>query len=168
MTTTAAVPATTTTVSSSTTSTIPAPAESVILDLPTPSKPLLTETVLVVGEPVTLEFGGFVPGEFVQLIVASTPRVIASGYANSLGFVKLSGDIPASLTAGNHSLALFAPVSGRGVRQPIAVTRSVNTQTLPMTGGVAGISLSMYLLLLGTGILLANQVRPRRRPAKGF
>jgi hypothetical protein len=102
------------------------------------------------------------------MIVASTPRVIASGYANSLGFVKLSGDIPASLTAGNHSLALFAPVSGRGVRQPIAVTRSVNKQTLPMTGGVAGFSLSMYLLLLGTGILLANQVRPRRRPAKGF
>jgi hypothetical protein len=121
----------------------------------------LTDTALVIGEPVTLEFGGFVPGEFVQLIVASTPRVIASGYANSQGFVKLSGDIPASLLAGKHSLALFAPVSGRGVRQPISVARSAGSQSLPDTGGSSGFSLSMYMLLLGVTMLIGARLSSR-------
>jgi hypothetical protein len=122
----------------------------------------LADTDLVVGEPISLEYGGFVPGEFVQLIVASTPRVIASGYANSLGFIKLSGDIPANLLAGNHSLALFAPVSGRGVRQPITVSGMIAGATLPKTGGDSGLSVALNLLLIGATTLTVVRFRRRR------
>jgi uncharacterized delta-60 repeat protein len=148
-----------TTAPSSTSTTVPAPAESVILDLPTPTTPLLTDTTLEVGQPVFLEFGGFVPGEFVQLIVASTPRVIGSGYANSLGFVRLSGDLPANLLAGKHSLALYAPESGRGVRQPIVVEAPVRAKNLPATGGTRGVTLPIFFVMLGLTILLLSRFR---------
>jgi hypothetical protein len=162
------LPASTTTVASSPTlapsskTAVPAPSEAVVLDLPRPAEPLLADTDLVVGEPISLEYGGFVPGEFVQLIVASTPRVIASGYANSLGFIKLSGDIPANLLAGNHSLALFAPVSGRGVRQPITVSGMIAGATLPKTGGDSGLSVALNLLLIGATTLTVVRFRRRR------
>jgi uncharacterized delta-60 repeat protein len=139
-----------TTTPENTPTTVSAPAESVVLDLPLPTQPLVADTALVVGEAVTLEFGGFVPGEFVQLIVASTPQVIATGYADSAGIIRLTGSLPAGLTNGQHSLALFAPVSGRGVRQPITIEQAV----LPATGmdGDLGAYLRFALLVIVVGV----------------
>ena len=155
-----------TTIPSVTPATVPPPVESVILDLPTPTTPLLTDTSLEVGQPVFLEFGGFVPGEFVQLIVASTPQVIGSGYANSLGFVRLSGELPANLLAGKHSLALYAPESGRGVRQPISVEDVMRVKHLPATGGTNGVALPIFFVLLGMTILLLPRMRRRQTPQR--
>ena len=104
-----------------------------------------------------MTFTGFVPGEFVQLIVASTPRVIASGYADSTGSITLSGDIPETLLSGNHSLALYAPESGRGIRQPITVAKAVSA--LPQTGS-SGSGLPTTALMLsffGVVLLLARR-----------
>ena len=152
------VPDSTTTLPSVTT-TVPAPAESVILDLPEPSQPLLADTALVVGEQVSLEFDGFVPGEDVLLIVASTPQIIASGRADSAGRIRLSGSLPSNLASGGHNLALYAPVSGRGVRQPITVEQ-VN---LPATGMSRDLTAQLLLALLVTTIGLCQVVPMRRR-----
>ena len=43
--------------------------------------------------------------------------------------------MPAGLANGQHSLALYAPVSGRGVRQPITIEQAV----LPATGSGAAL-----------------------------
>ena len=157
--TTTTAPATTTTVPAVTT-TVPAPAESVILNLPQSSQPLLADTALSVGEQVAIEFDGFVPGEFVQLIVASTPQVIATGFADSLGRVRLTGSLPSELESGQHSLALYAPGSGRGVRQPITVEQ-VN---LPATGMGNNLTAQLLLALLVTTFGLCQIVPMRKRP----
>ena len=99
------------------------PAVTVVVALPLASTPLVADNLLSAGGEVSVTFSGFVPGEFVQLIVASTPRVIGSGYADSKGVVTLTGNMPASLASGSHTLAVFAPVSGIGFKQPITVTR---------------------------------------------
>ena len=157
--TTTTAPATTTT-APATTTTVPAPAESVILNLPQSSQPLLADTALSVGEQVAIEFDGFVPGEFVQLIVASTPQVIATGFADSLGRVRLTGSLPSELASGQHSLALYAPGSGRGVRQPITVEQ-VN---LPATGMGNNLTAQLLLALLVTTFGLCQVVPMRKRP----
>ena len=157
------VPASTTTLPSVTT-TVPAPAESVVLDLPKSSQPLLADTALAVGEKVSIEFGGFVPGEYVQLIVASTPQIIATGQADSLGRIRLSGALPSNLANGQHNLALYAPVSGRGVRQPITVEQNF----LPATGTGRGLIAQLLLALTMTTFGLFQVVPMRRRMRRRF
>ena len=144
---------TTTTPSSSattttTSTTVPPPAESVVMGLPRAGTPLVADDSYAPGDDVTLTFSGFEAGEFVQLIVASTPQVISSGFANSQGVVTLSGKMPADLAAGNHTLAVYAPGRGVGFSQPITVTALL----LPATGwSGAGLlyGWAMLMILLG-------------------
>jgi hypothetical protein len=109
---------TTTTQPSNTSTTrtmVPPPAESVVVALPRAETPLVADNSLSVGAELTVTFSGFAPGEFVQLIVASTPQVIGSGYANAQGVVTLSGKIPTDLASGDHTLAVYAPESGTAI-----------------------------------------------------
>ena len=146
---------TTTTPSSSattttTSTTVPPPAESVVLGLPRAGTPLVADDSYAPGDDVTLTFSGFEPGEFVQLIVASTPQVISSGYANSQGVVTLSGKMPADLVAGNHTLAVYAPGRGVGFSQPITVTALL----LPATGwSGAGLLYGWAMLMILLGVI---------------
>ena len=138
--------------------TVAPPAESVVVALPMASTPIVADNSLSAGGEVSVTFGGFVPGEFVQLIVASTPQVIGSGYADAQGFVTLTGNIPAGLTAGNHTLAVYAPVSGIGFKQPI----SVEAVTLPATGSSHRLWPIMMLLLCGVALSLVSRRRLSR------
>ena len=146
---------TTTTPSSSattttTSTTVPPPAESVVLGLPRAGTPLVANDSYAPGDDVTLTFSGFESGEFVQLIVASTPQVISSGYANSQGVVTLSGKMPADLVAGNHTLAVYAPGRGVGFSQPITVTALL----LPATGwSGAGLLYGWAMLIILLGVI---------------
>lgn len=114
---------------------------------------------MATGEAVTVSFGGFKPFEFVQLIVASTPKVIGSGYADAKGVVTLSGNLPASLASGNHTLAVYAPVSGIGFSQPITVSQS----TLPATGSNNQSLLTALAMLLLVGGLALRRTRRHER-----
>ena len=138
-----------------TTTTLPAPALAVVQALPTASTPIVTDTSISTGEAITVSFGGFTPFEYVQLIVASTPQVIGSGYANAQGVVTISGNLPASLTSGNHTLAVYAPVSGVGFSQPITVSQP----TLPATGSDDQSRLYVVALMLLVGGLLVRRTR---------
>jgi len=131
--------------------TLPPPAIDIIKALPVVEGGLTTDTSFSSGEAVSVTYGGFQPNEFVQLIVASTPQVIGSGYADANGFVTLTGEIPSSLAGGNHTLAVFAPESGIGFTQPITVAVGL----LPTTGsGRNDLLLSWVLLLTVAGILI--------------
>ena len=138
------------------TTTQSAPALSVVTGLPLATRPLVANSALTLGQPLTVSYGGFTPGELVQLVVASTPQVIGSGYANASGFVTLTGALPRNLGAGKHTVALYAPVSKRGFRQPITVT----TSQLPATGATNPsdtLLSAMYLVALGAGLLVTRR-----------
>lgn len=155
---TTAVPSTTAPVANVptiTTTTLPAPALAVVKALPKAPTPIVTDTAISTGEAITVSFGGFTPFEFVQLIVASTPRVIGSGYANAQGVVTISGNLPASLASGNHTLAVYAPVSGIGFSQRITVAQA----TLPATGLDDQTLLAVLTLFLLVGGLLLCRTR---------
>jgi LPXTG-motif cell wall-anchored protein len=147
--------ASTTTTVATTNSSVAPPAESVVAALPVASTPLVADNSISAGAEVSVTFGGFVPGEFVQLIVASTPQVIGSGYANAQGVVTLSGNIPASLSSGNHTLALYAPESGTGFKQPITVAGL----TLPATGTSNRLWPMMMMLFGGAALIVAARRR---------
>jgi LPXTG-motif cell wall-anchored protein len=148
--TTTTVPATTTTVLATTTTvpattlTVPPPALATVQALPAAPTPIVADATISTGEEITVRFGGFTPFEFVQLIVASTPQVIGSGYADAQGVVTLRGNLPSNLASGNHTLAVFAPVSGVGFTQPITVSQPL----LPATGSDGQNNLYVIAMLL--------------------
>ncbi len=111
-----------------------APLLSVVEGLPASSTPLLSNDAVAIGGAVTVTVGGFVPNEVVQLIVASTPQVIGFASANSQGVVTLVGNLPEGLSAGDHTLAVYAPVSGIGFAQQITVeSLDISTTVAPTT-----------------------------------
>jgi LPXTG-motif cell wall-anchored protein len=147
--TTTTTPATTTTVPATTTTvpvtpTVPPPALATVQALPLAPTPIVADATISTGEEITVSFGGFTPFEFVQLIVASTPQVIGSGYADAQGVVTLRGNLPSNLASGNHTLAVFAPVSGVGFTQPITVSQPL----LPATGSDGQNNLFVIAMLL--------------------
>lgn len=138
--------------------TLPPPALDTVRALPPAPTPIVADNSIDAGEAITVSFGGFTPFEFVQLVVASTPRVIGSGYANAQGVVTLSGNLPANLAAGAHTLAVYAPGSGVGFTQSITVT----ALTLPATGssrGDGGAQVALWVLLVGIGAIVVARRR---------
>ena len=137
-----------------------------------------TTTGLAAGDSITATYSGFVPFESVQLIVASTPSVIATGTADATGSVTIAGNLPSGLTDGVHTLSLFAPVSGFGVKSiinvgapatttvPVATTSPATTpatvpaETLPATGTDSD-QLPLALGLLALGFVLVGFKRRR-------
>ncbi|MEI8323066.1 MAG: fibronectin type III domain-containing protein, partial [Actinomycetes bacterium] len=134
---------TTTTVAPTTTTTIPiaptaAPSESDVLALPLvdPAQPLRTSSAFNPGDEVTVRYSGLVPRQWVQLIVASTPEVLDTAIADASGSVSLSGRVPASLSPGNHHLAVFQPQTRTGVRQAMTYTLPVYPPSAPRSVSV--------------------------------
>ena len=147
-------PTTTTTTSTSTTSS--ALSQSTINALPEASPTLVEDSFLTPGRSIVVKSGGFAPGEFVQLVVASTPRVIGSGYASSKGVVSLKGKLPRDLGVGKHNLAVYAPGSKKGFRQTFTVTRA----ELPATGSTKqpqNLMAALSLAALGASLLFTRR-----------
>jgi LPXTG-motif cell wall-anchored protein len=128
-----------------------------------------TTTGLTAGGSITATYSGFVPFETVQLVVASTPTVIATGTANSTGSVTLTGTLPAGLAAGAHTLSLFAPVSGVGYKSTITVgstetpatpTTIVTVTNLPATGNESD-QMPFALGIIALGLALVGFKRRR-------
>ena len=142
---------------SSSTTVVPSvavPSESVVNALPVAAQPLSTKTSFVAGGEVAITSGGFTPLELVQLIVASTPQLMGSSYANAQGVVTLTGSVPRDLSAGAHSLVVYAPGSGIGFRQSIVVT----SLALPATGnGSTPLMVALVVMLVGVVIAVMKR-----------
>jgi hypothetical protein len=147
--------ATTTSISATTTTTLPAPALSIVKALPKAPKPIVAEASIATSEAISVSFGGFKPFEYVQLIVASTPKVIGSGYANAQGVVTITGTLPNSLSSGSHTLAVYAPKSGIGFSQTITVSQA----KLPATGFDVMPLLIVLAMLFLVGYLSLRRAR---------
>jgi LPXTG-motif cell wall-anchored protein len=118
-------------------------------------------TTIAPGQPVRLTVGGFVPGELVDLYVASTPTYLGSGIADENGFVTIEGVIPDDLEGGSHSLVLLAPVSGIGFRQEVTLETTENVGGLPTTGSEAAplVAFGVLIALLGAGLTIVARRR---------
>ena len=143
------------TTTTTTTTTLPAPALSIVKALPKAPKPIVAEASIATSEAISVSFGGFKPFEFVQLIVASTPKVIGSGYANAQGVVTITGTLPNSLSSGSHTLAVYAPKSGIGFSQAITVSQA----KLPATGFDVMPLLIVLAMLFLVGYLSLRRAR---------
>ncbi|MGA1362951.1 MAG: LPXTG cell wall anchor domain-containing protein, partial [Ilumatobacteraceae bacterium] len=165
--TTTTVPVTTTTVpvnvSSApvTATTVPvnvssAPSLAVINALP---RALLSTTPMFTGGKITVAYTGFTPGEIVQLIVASMPRVIGTGVAKASGSVTVTEILPSGLGAGKHTIALYAPISGAGFRQVV----SVSAATLPQTGSNSPPLVAGMMMVISGVVLMASRRRASLR-----
>ena len=119
----------------------------------------MADSSIETGQAISVSFGGFTPFEYVQLVVASTPQVIGSGYANAQGVVTITGNLPSGLAAGSHTLAVYAPGSGIGFSQPITVSAS----TLPVTGSRedGNSQLALWALTLGIAVIVIARRRQR-------
>jgi len=153
----AAAVTTTTEAAATTTTTLPAPSASTISALPAATTPLVSNSNIQTGTAVTVTYSGFTAGETVQLIVASTPQVIGTAVADASGSATVSGNIPADLAAGTHTLAIYAPVSGVGFTQSITVTATA----LPATGGEMATRLGIIFVAAGIGMFAISQRRRR-------
>jgi ELWxxDGT repeat protein len=136
---------------------------------------IISDSDFAPGESFTAFYTGFNANEMVLMVMASNPVVIGSTNADANGNVAITGVIPSSATVGNHTLALYAPVSGFGAKQAITVTvptpessgttgsasnsPSVDPSTLPATGRGSNPSLLAYLLLVvGIGLLAGRRI----------
>jgi ELWxxDGT repeat protein len=138
---------------------------------------IISDSDFAPGESFTAFYTGFNANEMVLMVMASNPVVIGSTNADANGNVAITGVIPSNATVGNHTLALYAPVSGFGAKQAITVTNSVpasgsggstsgasstpsvDPSTLPATGQGSNPSLLAYLLLiLGIGLLAGRRI----------
>jgi hypothetical protein len=85
-----------------------------------PEQQITPSFQFVAGDSQTISVPGFVPGEHVQLILASTPQLLASTTADAAGVATFTFMFPRDVE-GFHTLAVFAPVSARGMRQAIFI-----------------------------------------------
>ena len=136
---------------------------------------IISDSDFAPGESFTAFYTGFNANEMVLMVMASNPVVIGSTNADANGNVAITGVIPSNATVGNHTLALYAPVSGFGAKQAITVTvptpesggttgsasnsPSVDPSTLPATGRGSNPSLLAYLLLIvGIGLMAGRRI----------
>jgi hypothetical protein len=128
-----------------------------------PEMQMTPRVQFVAGDSQTISVPGFVPGEHVQLLLASTPRLLASTTADANGVATLTFVFPRDVN-GFHTLAIFAPVSARGMCQAIflhAVGTVIGLDSLPKTG--ASIHLWLPCVIAMLGLLLAAISGNRRR-----
>jgi hypothetical protein len=118
----------------------------------------------ILGKTTRITYSGFLPYEWVEISIASTPRLLASAQADAEGAISVEITLPEDLV-GEHTLSVFAPISERGGKQMITlVPAPVVDQilgSLPATGGNTTV-LSWATLLLVAGLLI------KRRGASNF
>ena len=118
------------------------PSESIVKDLASvnPQEPLATLNDPQPGRAISVQYSGFRPGEWVQLIVASTPQVLSTVKADGSGTVRINAALPNDLDEGDHHLVIYRPALKMGIKQPfryqkplVTTTTTTTTTTIPRT-----------------------------------
>ncbi|HLT15941.1 MAG TPA: LPXTG cell wall anchor domain-containing protein [Acidimicrobiales bacterium] len=113
------------------------------------------------GATITIDEGGFLPGEDVHVVLYSTPTVLATLTADATGAVRGEVTIPADTAAGRHTLVLYggASVKARALEVSAAPGQAAApTQTLPRTGTAA----TTWLAVLGMALVTSGLALVRR------
>jgi hypothetical protein len=114
------------------------------------------------GDGFTASIGGFVPGDIVELFVASSPTLLGTGVVDGNGVITIDAVIPVSIETGEHTLGLLASDGVSGVSQSLTVTQSGNSG-LPSTGTDTRLLIFFAIALLGIGALGAFASRRTSR-----
>lgn len=155
--------ATTTTTTTTTTTHAPPSPEPLSVDgLAALPEGVVAAGVLTVrpGDTLTLKGADFVPGEDVQAVMASEVRVLGTARADDAGDVSLTVVVPVDTPVGPHTVALYAPVSGRGARQSVTVVERPSevaeppADALPATGS-RGTAALLGVIVLAAGVIVA-------------
>ena len=129
-----------------------------------PEQSITPSIQFVAGDAQTISVPGFVPGERVQIILASTPQLLASTTANADGVATATFVFPRDIE-GFHTLAIFAPVSARGMRQAIfihPVGTVIGLGALPKTGSEIQLWLPFVIAILGFLLITISGNRRRK------
>ena len=111
------------------------PSESIVKDLASvnPQEPLATLNDPQPGRAISVQYSGFRPGEWVQLIVASTPQVLSTVKADGSGTVRINAALPNDLDEGDHHLVIYRPALKMGIKQPFRYQKPLVTTTTTTT-----------------------------------
>lgn len=102
--------------------TVPTSAPTAVTVAALPEKTLLTSTSTpIAGSPIAVTSNGFIPFETVLLVVSTPPTLVATATADAYGSVTITDQLSPTISIGNQSVALFAPVSGIGYRSAFTV-----------------------------------------------
>lgn len=129
-----------------------------------PENSITPSIQFVAGDSQTISVPGFVPGERVQIILSSTPQLLASTTADANGVATATFVFPSDIQ-GFHTLAVFAPVSARGMRQAIFIHTLgtvLGLDTLPKTGSTNQLRLPFVIAILGLLLLTISENRRRK------
>ena len=129
-----------------------------------PEQSITPRNQFVAGDSLTISVPGFVPGEHAQIILASTPQLLASTDADVNGVATATFVFPRD-SQGFHTLAIFAPVSARGMRQAIfihPVGTVLGLGTLPKTGSEIQLWLPFVIAILGFLLITISGNRRRK------
>jgi LPXTG-motif cell wall-anchored protein len=129
-----------------------------------PEQLITARNQFVAGDSLTISVPGFVPGEHVQMILASTPQLLASTTTDSNGVATFAFVFPRDVQ-GFHTLAVFAPVSARGMRQAIFIHpfgTVIGLGTLPKTGSEIQLWLPFVIAILGFLLITISGNRRRK------
>ena len=129
-----------------------------------PEQSITPSIQFVAGDAQTISVPGFVPGERVQIILASTPQLLASTTADADGVATATFVFPRDIE-GFHTLAIFAPVSARGMRQAIfihPVGTVIGLGALPKTGSEIQLWLPFVIAILGFLLITISGNRRRK------
>jgi hypothetical protein len=130
---------------------------------PSSSPAAVSAGTVTVGGSLTVAGGGFAPGSTVGAFVFSTPVKVGQAVADGAGNVSFSVTIPATLTAGVHTLQLQGVDPQGGSRVLSATITVVGRQAPAVTGTDAGVSALLGAAFVFGGALLVRWGRRKRR-----
>jgi len=112
------------------------------------------------GSTITVEGGGFAPGETVDVVLHSTPVTIGTPTADARGSFSAAMTIPGDVPAGSHTVVATGAASGRAFSAGVVLA-------LPATGSgldaAAPTAIGGALLLLGIALLAIRRRGATRR-----
>ena len=125
-----------------------------IAALPMVTTMIPADAQLTPGASLAITADGFVAGETVSVVIASEPRLLGTATVASDGSMSTSVSLPTDLL-GAHTLIVWSPTTGRGVRQAITIA----SPTLPATGSTQPAMVLFGLVALGLWLSMLSRRR---------
>jgi hypothetical protein len=79
------------------------------------------------GGSLYISHSGFLPYEWVAIVVQSSPQMLGTVQANAQGSLSTSVQIPGSLTGGTHTVSIVGSINGFGARSKIEISGTTSS-----------------------------------------
>jgi TolB protein len=130
-------------------------------------------TTVVPSQQIAVTGDGFEPDQQLQMVFESDPVALGLTRSDEAGGYSVLVTIPATATAGAHQIVVSGPNTQGGTHRSIttvtvqasgvAAPTQARGDDLPASGGGGrALALAVWLLLLGTALIAAEVLAPRR------